>query len=482
MVKGFRPSLEAPAHRQVNNSARPILCFFICVGVAILVFSAFGASGWNIYIHRFDYNRQFFSAGDEVAISDVTSDFSSFFCQSYEVTLYKPGQVYLLSGSAEVNKSLIGQDESISMLQVPGFPYRELSLYLLDQSELSLSACRQNGSRDLSAEIVLIKGKENVRSWRRDRKCESCVLKRVRIPEDSRCSNEEDDSRHSGSGEDFGEVFEDEAASLSAGAKSHQAQKEAGVKENRNPFVQRWKQGVNETENPRQKSPTDSEIVRRRKHTTFHHTILSNDMYSILIFYGNPRGPDSLLRPGIELTGTVRRTTFKVQNATEVCVVSGTMPEPKETNKSSANTCHFDLPWRSNMDVVVHFGDFSSSGDEETFGDSEKLSNGSVAPAEGRHTELTFPRYDGMATKCQVRLSVWICLFGVLPVAIVVFISVVSGVVLCRRHPRQFTARWKKATRSKKKHRGRGGDGGGGLVAEEVLPEDTQSSMAIQGD
>ncbi|GFS03571.1 hypothetical protein ElyMa_001153400 [Elysia marginata] len=469
--------------------------------------SLYPASFFRQTPRKFDKNRFHFSSGDEVAVSDVTSDFSSIFCDSYEVKLWERGEVYLLPGTAKVNKSLDGHVETISMFQVPGLAYRELSLYLLDQSEMSLAACRQNGSKDLPAEIILIKGKANLRSWREDKTCSSCVEKRMPIPVDGPCTTEEESDSYN-----FIDELEKDAAHklVQADAEVTSRKRKMNDEESYTHFArsafQRLSDGSKSTA-----SPSASLNLETKAHETFrenasrsqsspnvffspqrgvlNYTVSSNDRYYIVIFYGTPSGQDSLFtEPGIKLQGKVSRTSFQVKDAKQVCVVDGGSPEPNrsldETYPSSYNNsfCRFNLPWRSAMDIVVHFDNFRLGKSGERFEYFADNLSGNIDPEIDGGSEGVLLRsleHAGMITKCQVRLSIWICLFGALPAVAVSIISSVIGFLLCRRRSPQFTARWRKVHRShrKKKHRSTKD----GLVDAEVLPEGAEGSMAIQG-
>lgn len=464
MVKAFRPSLEPPAERQVtvNNSARPLLCVLISVGVASLVLSAFAASGWNFYVNRFNQERLHFSAGDEVAVSGVTNDFSSFFCHSYEVKLWERGEVFLLPSTAKVNTSLIGPEKTIFMSQVPGLAYRELSLYLLDQSEVSLSACRQNGSQHLPAEIILLKGKANLRSWRKDKACTHCVEKRTDVPYDALCT-------------------EDNHEPADPYVHDQMRQQRDENVSNRNIEDHETSLDHNSA------TPTAPVMFSNSRNTMLNYTVPTNDRFYIIIFYGTPNAPESVFtKPGIKLYGTVKRTRFDVTHAKTVCTVKGHRPEvltPVRSLKSNfADICTFNLPWNSDLDIVVHFGRFRF--EKSTHSSHDLVDNvmGHMDPELDTGTENLLAHamdHDGMLTKCHVRLSVWICLFGVLPAVVVTIFSLVVGLLWCRRRPPQFTATFRKRHRHRGKKKHRPGDG---LVAEEVLPEGAQGSMAIQGD
>ena len=259
----------------------------------------------------------------------------------------------------------------------------------------------------------------------------------------------------------------------------------------------------------------DSDLFVQRGHpATFNHTVSSNDRYYLIIFYGTPGGPESLFtEPGVRLQGTVRRTGFDVRQAKQVCDVTGgdqtsfldiLESETQTTgrsNSTSPNTCLFDLPWGSDMDIVVRFGDFHLNDfrkDEVDGGLRDMYGDGMDPEVDTTiNGVLSFPdrEHDGMETKCHARLSMWVCLFGVLPVVLVFLFSVLIGFLLCRRQQPTLatvtatvTARWRKKQhhhhhhhkgKKKKSHPTKDGDG---LVDGEVLPEGAQSSMAIQGD
>ena len=330
-----------------------------------------------------------------------------------------------------------------------------------------------------------------MRAWRRNKRCASCVERQVCIPLDVRC-REEDGTDADGSSEEL-KFFNDDDTPLSPNAGAQPMDKGINVGRDDDVITHSQYQSLQVTNNATQNSTTASNLFPSPRHATLNHIVSGNDRYFLIIFYGIPRGPESLFtQPGVELWGTVRRTSFDVKGAKKVCVVSGTTPnsltQMGEANSSSGNSCKFDLPWQSSMDVVVQFEESPVNEYDRRFGGVEDNTNGSVEPGTGMEIEYRVPHHkrdhDGMITKCHVRLSVWICLFGVLPVILMLILSGGVGFLVCRRRTQHFRARWKKSHRqgSKKKHRAKSGDGGDGLVVAEVLPEGAQGSMAIQGD
>ncbi|GFN74089.1 hypothetical protein PoB_000059500 [Plakobranchus ocellatus] len=484
MVKAFRPSLEPPAHRQVRvtQTARPGLCLLVCAGVTALLIGGFVASGWNVYVNRFDKNRFRFSSGDEVAVSDVSSDFSSMYCDSYEVKLWAKGQVYLLPNKAKVNTSLIGQEECFSMLQIPGLAFRETSLYLLDQSELSFSVCRQNGSLQLPAEVIIMKGNTNLMNWRKNKECSDCTLHRVEIPLNALCGGDIE-QREALSGEidmvgteDLTDYLKNEHL-IKATLREH---KERNVTQQKASEMSSIKVSRHfNAWNPAASS----------RPLQFNYTVKGNDKYFLIIFYGRPVGPESVFtNPGIQIQGRVKRTSFNLKDATQVCNLTMVHPYDFQSANSSFDSCLFDLPWGSDQDVVVHFGESLPHDHEDSCRKHELGARRDSGIHSGSSIVLSDPNHgqEGMVTKCHIRLVIWVCLFVVLPIVLGLVFSAVVGCFLCRsRPPQQFAARWRRHRHGKRK-RNLGGEirvkDNEVLVDAEVLPEGDQSTMAIQGE
>ncbi|CAG5132311.1 unnamed protein product [Candidula unifasciata] len=196
MRQGFRPMLEPPKHRKaVVEARRPGLCIFLTVVVVVLVFTIFGVSGWNVFVHRFDTNTQYFHTFDEVSMGEVGNDLSATFCEGYKVTMSGPGHVYLLPHSAVVNTSDV-QYTPVDMRQQPFMVFNVKSAYLLTGSAVNVTACLEKGSFGPPAKVVFIKGDRNFESWRKDNECHDCVLKHVTIHENDICDRERDREAH----------------------------------------------------------------------------------------------------------------------------------------------------------------------------------------------------------------------------------------------------------------------------------------------
>uniref|UniRef100_A0A0B7AGJ9 E3 ubiquitin-protein ligase APD1-4 middle domain-containing protein n=1 Tax=Arion vulgaris TaxID=1028688 RepID=A0A0B7AGJ9_9EUPU len=189
MRKGFRPLLKPlPRCRAKTEEQQPILCLTLSLLASLFVIAIFGLSAWNTYVHRFSNNVYTFHNGDEVAMSQVTSDFSSMFCDGYKVSLQGSGQAFLLPHHAAVNTSF-SDDTPVAIHQLP---YRELNviyMYLLERSFVNVTACFNTAPVSPNAEMVLIQGDGNFKTWRRKRFCSNCVLKRTKIPHNAFCGD-----------------------------------------------------------------------------------------------------------------------------------------------------------------------------------------------------------------------------------------------------------------------------------------------------
>lgn len=161
-------------------------------------------------------------------------------------------------------------------------------------------------------------------------------------------------------------------------------------------------------------------------------TVTVNDYYFFIVYYGRPHKHDSDL--GIFVNGSLTRTHFDTRNAENKC------------HSGAFSICQFELPWLSTKDLVMRFDEFKDKFEE-------------------------VPVY----TQCQIRLVLWICLFGVLPVVCIIPIIIIFGCFLCRKRERSFSTVRQQAVSKSGKRQDKNI-----LVEHEVVPGQEEDGMTIQ--
>ncbi|CAL1527858.1 unnamed protein product [Lymnaea stagnalis] len=161
-------------------------------------------------------------------------------------------------------------------------------------------------------------------------------------------------------------------------------------------------------------------------------TVTVNDYYFFIVYYGRTHKHDSDL--GIFVNGSLTRTHFDTRYAENKC------------HSGAFFICQFELPWLSNKDLVMRFDEFKDRF-EETL----------------------------VYTQCQIRLVLWICLFGVLPVICIILITIIFGCFLCRKRERSFTTVKQQAVSKKGRRQDKDG-----LVDREVVQGQEEDGMTIQ--
>lgn len=118
------------------------------------------------------------------------------------------------------------------------------------------------------------------------------------------------------------------------------------------------------------------------------------DTYHIVLHSRHrPRYIDMELERDIKMTANISRTRYNVSSALSICT-------------STQKSCYFPLSWEDSEDIVVEIGDRSEQQD----------------------TESTFN------TACNERVVFWVCIFGVLPLTLVLLSSLCCTYVLvCNR-------------------------------------------------
>lgn len=168
------------------------------------------------------------------------------------------------------------------------------------------------------------------------------------------------------------------------------------------------------------------------------HQVESNDRYFLVIFNGRPGLGYHRKDSFIYLSGHISRTHFDLRDAQKPCYM---------LNNSD---CYFELPWMSRRDVVVKF--------------------------EGLHWR---DYRSTLITQCTTRVIFWVCLFGILPLGLIILASVVFGCFLCR--PRTSKVRVAEESRGERDgERERLLPDKDGQRTENVPEDEDNGSMSIQ--
>lgn len=185
---GHRGRLQPASHRVVELEARrPLFCVTLTLTVTLILAVVFAVSAWNLKRNQFDKNDLEFHSGDEVAASDVCADFSTLFCDIYEVTPWQKTTVYLLPGTPSVNASDIVRHD-LTLHKPPSSVLGTREFYLLEGSGLDVTLCRENGSAPARADVCVIRGKQNYEYFHENSSPDLCV-QHVTLSRDTVCSD-----------------------------------------------------------------------------------------------------------------------------------------------------------------------------------------------------------------------------------------------------------------------------------------------------
>ncbi|XP_035824167.1 uncharacterized protein LOC101861717 [Aplysia californica] len=433
MPKGFRARLEPASHRVVAlETRRPLFCLALSGTVTIILATVFAVSAWNLRQHKFNQNMLDFHNGDEVAASVVCNDFSSVFCDAFEISLWERASVYLLPDTAQVNTS-----DKVSlpftMNQIPTRFENFRAFYLLEGSSIVLDACRQNGSRPVKADICVLKGRDGFRRYHDARDTHVCLVHQS-VPVDARCEPGDDTGGpvhlqvNVSSSDTYFLVVKfgrQQPFALSSGRDGFRRYHDA-----RDTHVCLVHQSVPVDARCEPGDDTGGPVHLQVN-------VSSSDTYFLVVKFGRMRfsrgrRPSEL---GVLINGTLTRTRYDISHAERMC------------DAREKKDCSFPLPWASHKDIVMQFGALR--------GDNVKTS---------------------FVSKCHLRLPFWIGLFGGVPLVVSAAASVFLGLLFCRKRRRNMAS----ARRVARKKANKPGERSA-LVHNEVIAEDG-GTMAIQDD
>lgn len=115
----------------------------------------------------------------------------------------------------------------------------------------------------------------------------------------------------------------------------------------------------------------------RRHLPRLYYKVTTDDKYFLFVFNGHPETRPHLNSASIRLSGIIARTHFDLSSVEKTCYII------------NFSTCTFTLPWRSTNDIVVKF-----------------------EGPDSRYRNV-------LRTHCQARVIFWVCLFGIVPLVII---------------------------------------------------------------
>ncbi|XP_071086039.1 uncharacterized protein [Haliotis cracherodii] len=157
------------------GSCPGIKCHPLLLYVSIIVIISVTAY-LNVSSFKFGYHSNDLGGVGQAAVSDVVGDFNPVVCNTYNVTSSNPMNVFLVKGTATIERGNISTLTRQAADLFPGIFVNRNSFYLLEGSKMKLTACIDSGSKDKNVQIIVLKGTNSWNAWTLGG-CNGCSLR-----------------------------------------------------------------------------------------------------------------------------------------------------------------------------------------------------------------------------------------------------------------------------------------------------------------